>query len=193
MLPFFLIVLQLLSSTHGLQFSHFPVTSGQADIIEDPPEHVRPTGRPEVARGGVGDALLALLASGDFSTEGYESVDVKGTFTGKVSRDKSRHSDSLKRPEGSVDENAQTEESENSKHRDVNLSSKRKGSTLTIEIPSRSRHSSISSIHDSPKRSENRQKLVLSRNIHARKKTKKENSMIKKNHQQKSGRRQNQT
>ena len=80
MLSFFLFFL-LLSSTHALHFSHFPVTAGQADPVVDHPEHVRPTGRPVVAGGSGGKALLALLASGDFTTEGYESVDVKDTFT----------------------------------------------------------------------------------------------------------------
>ena len=170
MLPVFLFFLLLLSSTHGLHFSHFPVTVGRVDTVEDPPEHVRPTGRPVVAGGGGGDALLALLASGDFTTEGYESVDEKERITDKVSRDKSRHSDSLKRQQGSVDQNPNSQERANSKHR---------------ETPSKSRLGSISG-------SRNRQDLSLSRsiNIHARKKTSNGNSMLKMDHKPNNGRRQ---
>eukprot|EP00092_Neocalanus_flemingeri_P008533 GFUD01009192.1.p1 GENE.GFUD01009192.1~~GFUD01009192.1.p1 ORF type:complete len:990 (-),score=260.29 GFUD01009192.1:182-3151(-) len=73
-LPLFLLL--TLCDSHGLQFSHFPLTSGRPDTIPQQVPGVRPTGRPGVRSGGQEEALLALLEleSGDY-TVSVETVE----------------------------------------------------------------------------------------------------------------------
>eukprot|EP00091_Calanus_sinicus_P004015 TRINITY_DN14203_c0_g1_i1.p1 TRINITY_DN14203_c0_g1~~TRINITY_DN14203_c0_g1_i1.p1 ORF type:complete len:132 (-),score=31.72 TRINITY_DN14203_c0_g1_i1:128-496(-) len=90
-LPASLLLFSLLSipcpGTHGLQFSHFPLTHGRLDTVQQP-RSARPTGRPDVTS-GVGsqarhqEALQALLSSGEYDlggggTSGEEDKESKG-------------------------------------------------------------------------------------------------------------------
>ena len=121
------------------------MTVGRADSVFDQLGSVRPTGRPGVPSGE--QALLALLESGDFTTEGSsrelttngsatdfttegyarvmsESEEEQDRSTGRDDHDKLRYRDSLKRQKGSVDQDVSKNRADHvrSRYRDGNTS-----------------------------------------------------------------------
>eukprot|EP00092_Neocalanus_flemingeri_P058540 GFUD01069754.1.p1 GENE.GFUD01069754.1~~GFUD01069754.1.p1 ORF type:complete len:997 (-),score=272.36 GFUD01069754.1:175-3165(-) len=172
--PLPLLLLLILCDSNGLQFSHFPLTSGRPDTIPQQVSGVRPTGRPGVGSGGQEEALLALLEleSGDYTVSVETGEEDKPRARIRNDRNRLRNRDDQLKSKNKSDQGKQRENKKHvmSKNSDQPFRSRNKVEQIISvnwngQVRSRNRDDEVMSRNrDDQVRSRNRDDNVSTRN-----------------------------
>eukprot|EP00092_Neocalanus_flemingeri_P008534 GFUD01009193.1.p1 GENE.GFUD01009193.1~~GFUD01009193.1.p1 ORF type:complete len:997 (+),score=276.17 GFUD01009193.1:23-3013(+) len=177
-LPLFLLL--TLCDSHGLQFSHFPLTSGRPDTIPQQVPGVRPTGRPAVRSGGQEEALLALLEleSGDYTVSVETGEEDKPRARIRNDRNRLRNGDDQLKSKNKSDQGKQKENKKQvmSKNSDQPFKSRNKLNQVSLgnrngQVRSRNRDEQV--------RSRNRDNKVSTRNSDKQVRSKNKDNQIR--------------